>query len=258
MTLVGTFDGKVALVTGAASGIGEACAKRLAAEGAAVVVADVDAAGGDRVASEIVAAGGSAAFHLTDVTNDEQAAGVVDFAVSTFGGLQLAVNNAGIGTTPTLFHDTPIEVWDRLYAINLRGMMVCMRAELAHMVVNGGGAIVNMASGSGLKAGWGMAPYVMTKHGVVGLTRNAALDYANLGIRVNAVAPGPILTPAMRAFPEEQRAIWAAPVPMKRFGLPEEVAEAVAWLLSDHASFTTGTILETDGGFMQGPPRPGT
>jgi NAD(P)-dependent dehydrogenase (short-subunit alcohol dehydrogenase family) len=253
-----SFAGRVALVTGAASGIGEACAKRLAADGAAVVVADIDEVNGERVVGEIIGSGGRAAFCVTDVTNDEHTTRVVDFAVSRFGGLQLAVNNAGIGTMPTLFHETPIEVWDRLYAINLRGMMTCMRAELAHMVDHGGGAIVNMASGSGLKASWGMAPYVMTKHGVIGLTRNAAIDYANLGIRVNAVAPGPILTPAMLSFPEEQRTTWASPVPMKRFGLPEEVAEAVAWLLSDQASYTTGSVLDTDGGLTKGPPPPST
>jgi NAD(P)-dependent dehydrogenase (short-subunit alcohol dehydrogenase family) len=248
------FTGRVALVTGAASGIGEACAKTLATRSAAVVVADIDTVNGNRVVSEIRATGQVASFISTDVTNADQVDASVRHAVETHGGLHLAVNNAGIGCTPTPFHETPLETWDMLWAINLRGVMLCMRAELAHFVQHGGGAIVNMASGAGLKAAWGLGPYVMTKHGVIGLTRNASLEYANQGIRVNAIAPGPILTPAMRAFPQEQQDIWSAPVPMKRLGTPTEIAASVAFLLSDEASYTTGLIMENDGGYLQGPP----
>jgi NAD(P)-dependent dehydrogenase (short-subunit alcohol dehydrogenase family) len=250
-----TFSGKVALVTGAASGIGEACAKTLAAEGAAVVVADVDQANGERVVAEITAAGGSASFAATDVSSPEQVDALVAHAVNTYGGLHLAVNNAGFGHHPAPLHEIPLETWDRLIAVNLRGTMLCMRAELAHFVANGGGAIVNMASGTGLKASAGLAAYVLSKHGVVGLTRNGALDYADRDIRVNAVAPGTIGTPAMRSFPEEQQAIWTRAIPQNRMGTPEEIADAVAFLLSDKAQFITGIVLEVDGGYMQASPQ---
>jgi NAD(P)-dependent dehydrogenase (short-subunit alcohol dehydrogenase family) len=248
------FTGKVALVTGAASGIGEACAKVLASHGAAVVVADIDVANGERVVGELRADGATASFWATDVADADHVEALMRHIIATHGGLHLAVNNAGIGCAPTLFHETPLETWDLLYGINLRGVMLCMRAELAHFVQHGGGAIVNTASGAGMKAAWGLAPYVMTKHGVIGLTRNAALEYADKGIRVNAVAPGPILTPAMRAFPQEQQDMWSAPVPMKRLGKPEEIGMSVAFLLSDDASYTNGLTMEIDGGYLQGPP----
>jgi NAD(P)-dependent dehydrogenase (short-subunit alcohol dehydrogenase family) len=248
------FEDKVALVTGGASGIGEACAKHIAAEGSAVVVADLDEHGGARVVAEIEAAGGRASFWKTDVSEQAQVDAVVAHAVSTYGGLHLAVNNAGIGHAPAPLHEVPLETFDRLTAINLRGALLCLRAELAHMVDHGGGSIVNMASGTGLKASAGLAAYVMTKHGLVGLTRNAALDYATKGIRVNAVAPGTIATPQMQTFPQEQQDAWARMIPMGRLGTPDEIAESTVFLLSDKASFTSGVVLEADGVYMQGSP----
>jgi len=246
------FADKVGLVTGGGMGIGEACAKRLASEGATMVIADIDATNGERVVEEIAASGGSASFRAVDVTDERAIVELVEYAVDTFGGLHLAVNNAGIGCTPTRFHEHPVETWDKLFALNTRGVMLCMRAEIAYMIDHGGGNIVNVASGAGLKPAYGMAPYVASKYAVVGMTRNAALDYATYGIRVNAVAPGPILTPAMMSFPEEQRNEWASPVPMKRFGAAQEVAASVAFLLSDDASYTTSVVLEVDGGHLQG------
>lgn len=248
------FDGKVAIVTGGASGIGEACAKQLAIEGAAVVVADVDSANGERVRAEIGSAGGTASFVRTDVSAPEDVHRLVEHAVAEHGGLHLAVNNAGLGHPPAPLHLIDMETWDRLFAINLRGVMLCMREEIAHFVEHGGGAIVNMASGTGLKASPGLAAYVTTKHGIVGLTRNGAIDYAKAGIRVNAVAPGTISTPQMRSFPQEQQDVWAAMIPQGRMGQPQEIADAVSFLLSDRAAFITGTVLEVDGGYMQASP----
>lgn len=249
-----TFNGKVAIVTGGASGIGEACAKQLAAEGAAVVVADVDCDNGERVAAEIDSVGGTSSFLRTDVSVAEDVRHLVEHAVATHGGLHLAVNNAGMAHAPAPLHLIDLETWDRLFAINLRGVLLCMREELAYFVDHGGGSIVNMASGTGLKASPGLAAYVTTKHGIVGLTRNGAIDYAKSGIRVNAIAPGTIATPQMRSFPQEQQDIWAAMIPQGRMGQPQEIAEAVSYLLSDKAAFITGIVLEVDGGYMQASP----
>lgn len=245
------FTDKVALVTGAASGIGEATAKKLAAEGAAVVVADVDVDNGTRVATEVEAAGGTASFLRTDVSSEDDVRKLVHHTVATHGGLHLAVNNAGLGHAPAPLHEIPLETYDRIFSIDIRGVLLGMREELAHFVAHGGGAIVNMASGTGLKASAGLSAYVAAKHAVVGLTRNGAIDYATQNIRVNAVAPGTILTPQMQSYPQEQQDKWASLIPMGRVGTPEDIAEAVAFLLSESAAFITGTVMEVDGGYMQ-------
>jgi NAD(P)-dependent dehydrogenase (short-subunit alcohol dehydrogenase family) len=171
-------------------------------------------------------------------------------SVEFLGGLDLAVNNAGIGHTPGDLHEMSIAEWDKVLGIDLRGTFLCMRGELKHMVEAGHGKIVNMASNAGVKNAPHMPAYTAAKHGVVGLTKNAALTYARRNITINAVGPGTILTPGLAGFGEEQKAEWANLMPVGRLGKPEEVAAAVAYLLSDEASFITGHTLLIDGGLM--------
>ncbi|GAA5149573.1 SDR family oxidoreductase [Pseudonocardia eucalypti] len=246
------FDGKVALVTGAATGIGEATATLLAARGAAVVIADLDEALAEKVATAIRGDGGRAAFIGVDVADEAQVEAMVDFTVAEFGGLHLAVNNAGISQPEQRTHEMTAQVWDRVMNVNLRGCWLCLRAEARHFLANGGGSIVNVASGAGLKAGPpGLTAYVASKHGVVGLTRNAAIDYIRDNIRVNALAPGTTATSLLKAYPEETQRAYAALMPCGRMSEPSEQAEAIAWLLSDQASYVSGTVLEADMAYLQ-------
>jgi len=253
--MAGGLHGRVALVTGAASGIGRASALALAAAGARVVVTDVTVDAGRETVDLLEAAGGDAIYVAADVSQAGEVQRLVTTAVQTYGRLDCAHNNAGIeGTVPvgTPFHEYPEAEWDRVLAINLKGVWLCMQAEIGQMLTQGGGAIVNTASVAGLVGGFG-ADYTASKHGVVGLTREAALEYASRGIRVNAVCPGVIRTPmADRVFtrrPELQQA-WLASEPIGRFGTPDEIAAAVAWLCSDAASFLTGVALPVDGGWV--------
>jgi NAD(P)-dependent dehydrogenase (short-subunit alcohol dehydrogenase family) len=241
-----TFSGKVIIVTGAGSGIGEAAAKKLAADGASVVVADVDTPGATRVVAEIEAAGGIAAFVRVDVSQESDADALVAFAVERFGRLDGAINNAGVGQPVQRLHEMDTSAWDRIHSIDLRGVFFCMRAELSHFLANGGGRIVNTASGAGLKATPGQGAYVAAKHGVIGLTKQAAIEYVTDNIRVNAVAPGLVATPQFRSFPEDAQALYSAMQPGGRPAEPNEIANAMVWLLSDEASFVSGETLLVD------------
>jgi NAD(P)-dependent dehydrogenase (short-subunit alcohol dehydrogenase family) len=248
--MAGLMDGKAGLVTGAASGIGRACALRFAAEGAAVVVADLSEAreGGEETVARIHAAGGRAEFFACDVSRSAESEALVAHVVSRFGRLDFAHNNAGIGVH-RLLHETSDEDFDRVIAVNLRGTFLGLKHQIRQMLEQGsGGAIVNTSSNAGLRAVTMLSAYAASKHGILGLTKNAAVEYAERGIRINAVCPGAIMTPLMSAqSPERQREI-LAPQAMTRFGDPAEVAAAVVWLCSDEASFVTGVALPVDAG----------
>lgn len=249
------LGGRVALVTGASRGIGAAVARKFCAAGAAVVLAARDGDALDELARQLVEAGGRAIPVPTDVGDAAGVARLVERTVSEYGRLDIACNNAaGGGQPPTPLADVTVEAFDAAFAVNLRGVFVAMKYEIPAMLATGGGAIVNMSSTAGSQAVGGLAAYVATKHGVQGLTKVAALDYAEAGIRVNAIAPGPILTDNLiRAGVAGQQAA-AAAMPMRRVGSPEEVAAATVWLCSDQASFITGTTLIIDGGKLAGAP----
>ena len=251
--MAGTFVGKVALVTGASSGIGRAAALAFAREGAKVVTADVTVEGGEETVSLIKKTGGEAIFVKTNVANTTEVEAMVNAAVSTYGRLDCAYNNAGISGKSQSIVDTTEENWDRIIAINLTGVWLCMKYEIPVLLKTGGGAIVNTASDAGLAGVKRLGAYVASKHGVVGLTKTAALECAKNGIRVNAVCPGPIETPMLMKgtdrFPQMIPKMVKAQ-PNGRLGKPEEIAEAAVWLCSDAASFVTGLAMPVDGGFM--------
>jgi NAD(P)-dependent dehydrogenase (short-subunit alcohol dehydrogenase family) len=251
--MAGRMEGKAGLVTGAASGIGRACAIRFAQEGAAVVVADLERsrAGAEETVELIREHGGEAAFVACDVSRAEDCERVVAGTVERFGRLDYAHNNAGIGVHRRL-HETPDDDFDRVIAVNLRGTFLGMKHQIRHMLEAGGGAIVNTSSNAGLRAVRLLSAYTASKHGIGGLTKNAAVEYADEGIRVNAVCPGAIMTPLMaRESPERQQQI-LRPQALSRFGAPEEVAAAVVWLCSDDASFVTGIEMPVDAGSVAG------
>ena len=245
------FKNKVALVTGAASGIGAAVAAELARDGAKVVVADRDAAGAASVVTAIQQAGGQAAVFEIDVTDPIAVEAMVAFAEKTYGALHLAVNNAGIGGPSALTGEYPLEGWQQVIDINLTSVFHCTRYEIAAMLRAGGGAIVNMASILGSVGFARSAAYVAAKHGVLGLTKAAALEYASKGIRVTAVGPGFIDTPLLSKNLDEATLQHIAGLhPIGRLGRSEEVAALTCFLLSDHASFITGSYHLVDGGYV--------
>lgn len=246
----GSMQGKAGLVTGAASGIGRACAIRFAQEGAAVVVSDLESAraGGEQTVATIRAAGGVAEFFPCDVAAGAEQEALVSHVVARHGRLDFAHNNAGIGVHQ-LLHETGDDDFDRVVAVNLRGTFLGLKHQIRQMLTQErGGAIVNTSSNAGLMAVIGLSAYTATKHGILGLTKNAAVEYANDNIRVNAVCPGAIMTPLMTELPPERAAEILAPQAMRRPGDPAEVAAAVVWLCSDDASFVTGVALPVDAG----------
>jgi NAD(P)-dependent dehydrogenase (short-subunit alcohol dehydrogenase family) len=246
-----TFVGKVAFVTGAGSGIGRTTSLAFAQEGASVVVADVSEQGNKETARMIEELGGQALAVRCDVTQSEEVRAALQQAVSAYGRLDIAFNNAGAEQKVSPTAEITEKEWDRIIAINLRGVFVCMKHEIPLMLDQGGGAIVNTSSGAGIRGFGGGAAYTAAKHGVIGLTKDSAVDYASSNIRVNAVCPGIIDTEMMQRFTggsAEGRDRVIAQEPIRRMGTPEEVAAAVLWLCSDAASFVVGHAMIVDGG----------
>jgi NAD(P)-dependent dehydrogenase (short-subunit alcohol dehydrogenase family) len=258
--MAGTFENQVTLITGASSGIGRATALHFAANGAKVMVADRNVEGGEETVSAIKEAGGEASFFHVDVTQSSDVEEMVARTVSTYGRLDCAFNNAGIGSGrgpasnsgPRLTHEVSEEDFDRVIDVNLKAVWLSMKHEIPQMLEQGKGAIVNTASVAGLVGLRNASSYDASKHGVVGLTKTAALEYAQMGIRVNCVCPGYIETPMTAAglADPERAADMLAREPIGRIGTPQEVAETVAWLSSDAASFVTGHAMVVDGGFV--------
>jgi NAD(P)-dependent dehydrogenase (short-subunit alcohol dehydrogenase family) len=246
------LDGKVAIVIGASRGIGAASARAFADAGATVVLAARTASAIATVADEIKAAGGRALAVPTDMTDPESVELLVEKTLAAFGHLDIAFNNAGAGQMPRPLADISFEEFEAGLKANLYGAFLGMKYEIPAMLAAGGGAIVNMSSTAGLQGAPGMGPYAAGKHGVVGLTKTAAIDYAKSNIRVNALAPGPIVNEQMANLPEERLQTIARFIPLGRLGRTEEVARAAVWLCSDEASFITGTVLSVDGGRLAG------
>ena len=249
-----SMKGRVALVTGAGSGIGRATSLVFAREGAKVMAVDLMDGPMLETVGLIIGGGGEASGLTADVSKAEEVQLMVSETVSRFGRIDAAFNNAGIHTgTRIPFHEYPEDEWDRVIGVNLKGVWLCIKYELPQMLAQGGGAIVNTSSVAGLVASSGTSAYTASKHGVAGLTKSAAMDYARRGIRVNAVAPGVIMTPMMDLIMESNNTPQEElhnDQPIGRMGKPEEIAEVVVWLCTDAASYVTGHVLPIDGGYM--------
>ncbi|WP_375206239.1 SDR family NAD(P)-dependent oxidoreductase [Hyphococcus sp.] len=243
------YEGKSVLVTGAATGIGRAAALAFARERAKVMIGDYNDAA-EEVVAEIKGEGGTAAFRPCDVSKGDEVNALIDAAVKTHGGLDAAFNNAGVFPPEQMFADFDEEAFDRTIAINLKGVFLCMKAELPIMVKQGKGAILNTSSVGGVIANPGMAPYIASKHGVIGLTRTAAIEYAKQGVRVNALCPGFVRTPMTEPWFHREGFLEAflPTSPIGRPAAPEEMAGPVLHLCSDEASFTNGAVIVVDGG----------
>ena len=243
------FEGKIAFITGAASGIGRATAVAFAAEGARVIITDLTEAALQETAERVKAAAGGVLTVTCDVSKAKDVEAAVAQAVKNFGRIDCAFNNAGVENKAAPLHEIELEEWDRILNINLRGTFICMKHEIAQMLSQGGGVVVNTSSGAGIRGVAGGASYAASKHAVIGVTKSAALDYAKQNIRVNAVLPGNIATPMMDRFTDGdiQKAIALEPV--GRLGKPEEIAEAVLWMCSDLGGFVTGASIVVDGGW---------
>jgi len=246
----GLLNGKVAIITGASRGIGAESARIFAASGAKVVLAARNEDAIAALAKDILGIGGQATAVQTDVRDPVSVEGLVQRTLDVYGRLDAAFNNAGDGHMPTPLADIKVEDFQRAIRVNLTGVFLSMKYEIPAMLRNGGGAIVNMSSTAGLNGVKGIAGYVAGKHGIIGLTKTAALDYAQLNIRVNAIAPGPILVDRLKQVKNRDQVALA--VPIRRIGEPEEVAYTAAWLCSEQASFITGATIPIDGGRLAG------
>jgi len=244
------FENKVVIVTGGGSGIGQATAVLYAQGGAKVIVSDIDEKGGQETVASIKKAGGDASFVKTDVSNPEDCEALVKTTIRIHGRLDMAFNNAGIGGEMNPIADMSVEGWLKVINVNLNSVFYCMKYELPEMLKQGHGSIVNMSSILGQVAFGNSAAYVAAKHGVVGISRNAAVEYAKQGIRVNAVGPAFINTPLLSALDQKMKDALVTMHPIGRLGEAKEVAELVVWLSSDKASFVTGNYYAVDGGYL--------
>jgi NAD(P)-dependent dehydrogenase (short-subunit alcohol dehydrogenase family) len=248
------LDGKIALITGCSSGIGRATSLKFASEGAIVTCADIDQKGGEATVAMIREAGGKAEFIQTDVSDANQVQALMGKIVTVHGRLDCAFNNAGIEGDVIETHESSERNFDRLMAINVKGVWLCLKYEIRQMLKQGGGAIVNTASVAGLSGFPALSLYVASKHAVVGLTKSAALECAQAGVRINSVCPGPVDTPMMERIGSNEgrpgRTDFEAFVPMRRYADPREIAQTVAWLCSSQASYVTGVAMPVDGGMV--------